>query len=205
MNNKKESSNYTRYDFNIDSPSQRQPRSKFSGWWFAIIVLLIALLIGVSVSRLQNPKKSARDSINNDPITKSVNGKLATEVQNQQVAKFQNRLNQEDNNGITVSQRKKMQSLIDQTTNKSVKRREQSILNNTQTKAAVFQPKKKTVPNKPKPTPKDTPFSTDHTFTTIEDAKNWANTTKSQWLAAGYTNYTITTNGQGYYNLTFVK
>jgi len=204
LNNKKEPSNYKRYDFNIENPNGVHERSKFSGWWFAIIVLVIALLIGMGVSFLQNPKKNAQDKIKNDPITKSVKGKLSTEIQDQQVAKFQDRLNQEDDNGITATQREKLQTVINDTDNQSVKKREQNILNNAQTKPTAMPQKQPKAP-KDKPHSDDETFSTEHTFSSIDDAKDWANATKNQWLADGYTNYKITTNGQGYYNLEFVK
>lgn len=204
MNNNKETPNYKRYDFNVDNPNQRNQRSNFRGWWFALVILLIALTIGLGISWLKDSGGSTKSSINNDPITKTVKGKLSEQVQNQRVANFQDKLNEMDNNGITTSQRKQLQGLINKESNSSVKKREQALLNDAQTKQVAKPQPKKVAPKQPAPA-ENNQFSSTHTFASIPDAKNWADATKDQWLKAGYTNYTITANGQGYFTLTFTK
>ncbi|MEJ6399707.1 hypothetical protein [Nicoliella lavandulae] len=48
-------------------------------------------------------------------------------------------------------------------------------------------------------------FSTPRQFSTVQDATNWAKATQSSWIQAGYSNYTITSDGQGFYVLNFIK
>ncbi|WP_288530862.1 hypothetical protein [uncultured Secundilactobacillus sp.] len=54
-------------------------------------------------------------------------------------------------------------------------------------------------------TPGGIDFSSSHTFSSVEDARSWAAALRSNWLAQGYTNYTITQDPQGNYVLTFTK
>ncbi|MBW1605265.1 hypothetical protein [Lactobacillus sp. Sy-1] len=48
-------------------------------------------------------------------------------------------------------------------------------------------------------------FSSPRQFSSVADATSWAKATQSSWIQAGYSNYTITSDGQGYYVLNFVK
>ncbi|UQS86292.1 hypothetical protein MOO44_05045 [Nicoliella spurrieriana] len=57
----------------------------------------------------------------------------------------------------------------------------------------------------PKPSNGNDGFSTPRQFSSVADATSWAKATQSNWIQAGYNNYTITSDGQGYYVLTFTK
>jgi Sec-independent protein translocase protein TatA len=51
----------------------------------------------------------------------------------------------------------------------------------------------------------DSSFTHTKIFTSVEDAQNYAKTTQSQWIQAGYQTYTISADSQGYYILKFIK
>lgn len=56
-----------------------------------------------------------------------------------------------------------------------------------------------------KKTGKKTMFDRTHIFSSVADAQNYAKATQDQWLKAGYTNYTVSADSQGYYILKFIK
>ncbi|EEI19444.1 hypothetical protein [Lentilactobacillus hilgardii] len=208
MNKHDNEPQYKKYDFNSEQTRSSQRKRQYSGWWFALLILIIALGIAVSLSWFltrDSSKSSNRSSTNNISRTikksesalknRKTKGALTSKLESNRVNSFKKQLNQADNNGITKQQRSQLQEKINQESNQSVKSKEQSLLNQTQSRSN--QPPKK-------PQAAD-PFATSHTFSSIQDAKNWANATKEEWLKAGYVNYTITSNGQGYYTLKFVK
>lgn len=208
MNKHDNEPQYKKYDFNSEQTRRSQRKRQYSGWWFALLILIVALAIAVSLSWFLtgSGSKSSKHSSNNG-ITRTIKksesalknrkskGSLTSKLESNRVASFKEKLNSADNNGITKQQRATLQQSVNQESNQSVKKREQSLLNQTETKAT--QP-----PKKPKAAD---PFASAHTFSSIQDAKSWANATKQEWLKAGYVNYTITSNGQGYYTLKFVK
>lgn len=71
------------------------------------------------------------------------------------------------------------------------------------TPAPVTQPTKAT--NSANNADNEDGFAETHTFNSLQDAKDWANATKSDWTAAGYNYWTVNQNSQGYYVLTFTK
>lgn len=208
MNKHDNEPQYKKYDFNSEETRRSRRKKQYSGWWFALLILVVALLIAFSLNWLltkDNHKSSGHSSNNrisrtikkseSTLINRKKKGPLTRQLENNRIATFKKKLNQADQNGITKQQRARLQESINQESNQSVKDKEQSLLNQTETRT-----------NRPPKKPKQTdPFATDHTFSSIQDAKNWANATKSEWLKAGYVNYTITSNGQGYYTLKFIK
>ncbi|WP_243674469.1 hypothetical protein [Lentilactobacillus kisonensis] len=120
-------------------------------------------------------------------------GNLTKKVEDNRVSAFSDKLETAKENGLTPQEQGQLQSSINNEKNKAVKTRQQQLLNRVRAK-----------PRPAKPKAAD-PFATTHTFSSVNDAKNWANATKQQWLKDGYVNYTITSNGQGYYVLKFIK
>ncbi len=204
MNKREDEPNYTKYDFT--PKEQRQNRRKnLSGWWMALVIILIAVGIGGSIVLFQNAQSSSK--ANPNPISKELSktkkaiggqktsSSLSTQDQNNAITNFEDKLNRANvkNNGISSNARLQLQEDIDSQSNINVKKQEQNMLDQT--------------PNvvKTEPTQQTKQFSETHTFSSVQDAKDWANATKSQWLAAGFNNFTITSNGQGYYVLHFIK
>lgn len=206
MNKHDNEPQYKKYDFNSEQTRRSQRRKQYSGWWFALLILVVALGIALSINWvLTKDGHSSNNHASSTSISKTISksesalrkkaskGSLTSKLENNRVSTFKNQLAVADQNGITKQQRRQFQSSIDQEENKSVKFQEQSLLDKTKTRPSPKRPK---APDQ---------FATTHTFTSIQDAKNWANATKRQWLKAGYVNYTITSNGQGYYTLKFMK
>ncbi|GEP23965.1 MAG: hypothetical protein ABF679_02210 [Lentilactobacillus diolivorans] len=214
MNRHDNEPQYKKYDFNSEQTRRRRRKKQYSGWWFALLILLIALAIAFSVNWFltRGDQKSSSSNNASSTISKTIKkseqtienkkskGALTNDVEKNRIAAFNSKLKQADNNGITSQQRQQFQQSINQEVNKTVKSREQTLLNNVGTR----QPAKPSGPKAKKNKTADQ-FSANHTFASVQDAKNWANATKQQWLKAGYVNYTITSNSQGYYILQFVK
>lgn len=55
------------------------------------------------------------------------------------------------------------------------------------------------------PQKKPTMFDGTHIFSSVADAQNYAKATQNQWIQAGFSTYTVSTDSQGYYILKFVK
>ncbi|WP_283680032.1 hypothetical protein [Lentilactobacillus sp. Marseille-Q4993] len=202
MQNKDDKPQYKKYDFSEDDSSRRQKRNNFRGWWFAVLILVVAVMIALGISWFQQSagKQHEKGSSDKSPITKTIKKKLDHNEESHKVESFESRLSKANNDGLTSQQRSSFQSEVDNEKDSSVKQDEQSILNETPSKTI---PNKK--PAKPKVNSSADQFTQPHTFASISDARNWAQATKADWLRAGYNNFTITTNGQGYYTLTFVK
>jgi hypothetical protein len=195
---------YKKYDFNSEQSRRSRHKKQYSGWWFALLILIVAIGLAVSINWLvtRNDHKSSSSTAS---ISKTINkskqaieghtkkGSLTKKVEDNQVTAFNDKLKQAKSNGFTLQERNKLQAAINSEKNQTVKSRQQKLLDQASQQAK---------PAKPKATD---PFATTHTFSSVNDAKNWANATKQQWLKDGYVNYTITSNGQGYYILKFIK
>ncbi len=207
MNKHDEEPQYKKYDFNSEETRRRQRKKNYSGWWFALLVLIVALAIALSVSWFLTKNNSQSHSHHSaNPIGRTIKksestlekkdpkGALTSKLEKNRVTAFSSSLQKANRNGITRQQRAKFQNTINREQNKTVKSQEQTLLNKVK--------QRRPSPKGPKTSDQ---FTSDHTFASIQDAKNWANATKQQWLKAGYVNYTITSNGQGYYTLKFIK
>ncbi|GHP14495.1 hypothetical protein YK48G_19200 [Lentilactobacillus fungorum] len=204
MNRHDDEPKYKKYDFNSEQSRRSRHKKQYSGWWFALLILIVAIGLAVSINWLvtRNDHKSSSSTAS---ISKTINkskqaiedhtkkGSLTKKVEDNRVTAFNDKLKQAKSNGFTLQERNKLQAAINSEKNQTVKSRQQKLLD---------QASQQTKPAKPKTTD---PFATTHTFSSINDAKNWANATKQQWLKDGYVNYTITSNGQGYYILKFIK
>ncbi|KRM93227.1 hypothetical protein FC56_GL000892 [Lentilactobacillus senioris DSM 24302 = JCM 17472] len=207
MKNSDDKPQYKTYDFNTDAQRKGQHRRKTTnylhGWWIGFLIIAIALGIVYGINLWQNhahpvantavvSQKSKRQI---DKITAATKKSADRDAAADKVERFRGQLKKQNNDGLTSEQRTNLQKQIDQESNQSAQSQEQTLLDNTPTKQ---------VPES-KAAPVTDPFSQTHTFSTIADAKNWANATKTEWLKAGYSDYTITANGQGYYVLRFLK
>lgn len=204
MNRHDDEPQYKKYDFNSEENRRRQRRKQYSGWWFALLILIIGIVLALSINWFVTSGNHRQGSSTNS-ISKTIKksekelsgnskkGSLTTQVEKNRVNAFSSNLKDAQQNGLNPKERQQFQQTINEEQNQSVKSQEQNLLNGV----------KSDKPAKPQKAPDQ--FSSTHTFASVQDAKNWANATKQQWLKAGYVNYTITSNGQGYYVLRFIK
>lgn len=203
MKNSNDKPQYKTYDFNTDTPRRKKSTNYLHGWWIGVLIIAVALGIAYGISLWQNhihpvantavvSKKSKRKIAK---ITAATNKSADQDAAADKVDRFRSQLNSRNDDGITSDQRSDLQKQIDKETNQNAKSQEQTLLDNTESRHISTN----------KPAPVTDPFSQTHTFSSVADAKNWANATKAQWLKAGYSDYTITSNGQGYFVLRFLK
>ncbi|MBV0930939.1 hypothetical protein KTE19_09545 [Lentilactobacillus sp. IMAU92037] len=204
MNRHDNEPRYKKYDFNSEQDRRRQRRKQYSGWWFALLILIIAIGLAFSINWLMTRHSHQSNSSSTAAISKTIDksknaiegrnskGSLTKKVEDNRVSAFSSKIDDAKAGGLTPAERGQLQKSINNEQNKTVKNREQQLLN----KANKQAPAKPKIPD---------PFATTHTFSSVNDAKNWANATKQQWLKDGYVNYTISSNGQGYYVLKFIK
>ncbi|KRN78694.1 hypothetical protein IV52_GL000971 [Fructilactobacillus lindneri DSM 20690 = JCM 11027] len=192
MKNQDPDSRYQRYDFNVDGQKRRtRKKALIWPWILGMVIIVLALAFGI------------RHEINKHTSSK------ANKPTTAKVASSQKSTTNKD----SKSEHKKSKPAATKNSNEtnSNKMESKSIDSKSATSSNSIQNNTNTVTTAPKSTAKtssqttDSGFSQSRTFNSVEDAKNWAKTTQSQWLAAGYNNYTITQNGQGFYVLTFVK
>ncbi|MCY9806488.1 hypothetical protein OXT66_02860 [Lentilactobacillus senioris] len=207
MKNSDDKPQYKTYDFNTDAQRKNQHRRKTTnylhGWWIGFLIIAIALGIVYGINLWQNHAHSVTNTAvvtqkskrQIEKITAATKKSADRDVAADKVERFRSQLNKQNNNGLTTDQRTNLQKQIDQEANQNAKSQEQTLLDNTAAKQVAAN----------KTAPVTDQFSQTHTFSTIADAKNWANATKTEWLKAGYSDYTITANGQGYYVLRFLK
>jgi flagellar basal body-associated protein FliL len=196
---------YKKYDFNSEENRRRQHKKQYSGWWLALLILVIGIALALSVSWLLTSGNGRSKSNSTNEISKTINksekaltgksdkGALTSQVEKNRVNAFSNKLKDASDGGLSPKERSQFQTTINEEQNQSVRSQEQNLLNGI----------KSNKPAKPQKAPDQ--FASTHTFASVQDAKNWANATKQQWLKAGYVNYTITSNGQGYFILRFIK
>jgi hypothetical protein len=195
---------YKKYDFNSEENRRRQRRKQYSGWWFALLILVVGIVLALSINWFvtsgNNKQSSSTNSISKtikksekEFTGNSKKGSLTNQVEKNRVNAFSSKLKAAQESGLNPKERQQFQQTINEEQNETVKSQEQNLLNGV----------KSDKPARAQKTPDQ--FSSTHTFASVQDAKNWANATKQQWLKAGYVNYTITSNGQGYYVLRFIK
>lgn len=204
MNRHDDEPRYKKYDFNSEENKRRQRRKQYSGWWFALLILVVGIVLALSINWFIT-SSSNKQSGSTNSISKTIKksereltgnsqkGSLTTQVEKNRVNAFKNKLKDAQKGGLNQKERQQFQQIINEEQNTTVKSQEQNLLNGVKSDKPANAQK---APDQ---------FSSTHTFASVQDAKNWANATKQQWLRAGYVNYTITSNGQGYYVLRFIK
>lgn len=204
MNRHDDEPRYKKYDFNSEENKRRQRRKQYSGWWFALLILIVGIVLALSINWFIT-SSSNKQSGSTNSISKTIKksereltgnsqkGSLTNQVEKNRVNAFKNKLKDAQKGGLNQKERQQFQQTINEEQNTTVKSQEQNLLNGVKSDKPANAQK---APDQ---------FSSTHTFASVQDAKNWANATKQQWLRAGYVNYTITSNGQGYYVLRFIK
>lgn len=220
MNNQEPQSRMQRYNFNTDdqSASKRKPPKKPSHFRQIVVSFLITLVLVVGVgawlanrsTKVENGAQNTEQSVKDNSSSHTESDNASKETGNSDSN------NSTDDKEITSSQRSSLQSSINQESDATIKNSEQKKLDDTKTKSGNQQSSSsanttsnsagssKKTDNSKKNSGSIT-FSQSHTFSSVADAKSWAQATKSQWLKDGYSTYTITSDAQGNYVLRFVK
>lgn len=200
LNNQEPKSRVQRYNFNQgNDQATRQRPKKPRRWWPWILTLLtlaIAVLLVLAINHHNNAASNTEASSSN---SSSIAAKDSSASEQSAYERFQDKYEQYNDHGITVTQKQKLQNIINAESNSAVQSREQKLLDQATTK-----PSASASSSSKKKDSDDDQFSTTHTFSSVADAQNWAQASKNSWLQAGYTTYTITSDGQGNYNLQFV-
>ncbi|WP_341779758.1 hypothetical protein [Levilactobacillus sp. HBUAS70063] len=165
-----------------------------------LLTLAIAILLVLGITHHNN---SASNTVSSTSNSASLVAKASSVSEQSAYESFKNKYDGYNDNGITVSQKQKLQDMINDESNSAVQSREQKLLNQAQTKSSSSASSSASSSSTSSHNP--TSFDSVHTFSSVEDAQNWAQASKNQWLQAGYTTYTITSDGQGNYNLQFVR
>lgn len=168
-----------------------------------LITLAIAILLVLAI----NGHKSTTESAASSSSSSSVLAHSASASQASAYSSFKALLNKYNDQGITVSQKQKLQMIVNNEQNNTVQSREQQLLDDVTVKHAKSSSASQSSSESKSSSESQNPtsFDTTHTFSSVADAQNWAQASKSQWLQAGYSTYTITSDGQGNYNLQFVR
>ena len=230
MNNQEPQSRMQRYNFNTDNQSpKRKPPKKPSRFRQIIVSFLVTLvlIVGVGVwlanrstkveNGAQNTEQSVKNNSSSDTESDSTSESDAPSADSNNSTDDRSNGSVYDDKGITSSQRSSLQSSINQESDATIKNSEQRKLDGTKAKSSTQQSSSSanTTSNSAGSSSKKTDnssnnsgsitFSQSHTFSSVSDAKSWAQATKSQWLKDGYSTYTITSDAQGNYVLRFVK
>lgn len=231
MNNQEPQSRMQRYNFNTDNQSanKRKPPKRPSHFRQIIISFLVTLvlIVGVGVwlanrsttveNGAQNTEQSVKDNSSSNTGSDDASQDGASTSYPNNSADNRSDGSVYDDKGITASQRSSLQSSINQESDATIKNSEQKKLDDTKAKSSTQQSSSSanTTSNSAGSSSKKTDnssnnsgsitFSQPHTFSSVSDAKSWAQATKSQWLKDGYSTYTITSDAQGNYVLRFVK
>lgn len=231
VNNQEPQSRMQRYNFNTDDnpkPKRKRPKKPHRIRQLIISFLVtLALIIGIGVwlanrsTTVENSNQSTEqtvsdsssssdnDSDESDDSSQSDQNDSGTTDSNDDTASGSTYGDQ----GITSKQRSSLQSSINQESDAAIKDSEQKKLNDTKRKSSAESNSSSantTSDSSSKQSNDSTnsdsiTFSQSHTFSSVADAKSWAQATKSQWLNDGYTNYTITSDAQGNFVLKFTK
>jgi len=231
VNNQEPQSRMQRYNFNTDKnqPPKRKGPKRPSRLRQIIVSFLVtlALVVGVGVwlanrtTKVENGAENTEQSVNDNS---SSNKRADSSSQSTASRSVPDNSTEDSSNGstydkgVTSSQRNSLQSSINQESDATIKNREQKKLNDAKAKSDTRQSSSSantTSSNSAGSSSKKTDnnknnsgsitFSQSHTFSSVSDAKSWAQATKSQWLKDGYSTYTITSDAQGNYVLRFVK
>ncbi|WP_057878328.1 hypothetical protein [Levilactobacillus paucivorans] len=197
MNNQEPKSRVQRYNFNQDPEHPtRQRRKRPRRWWpwvMTLITLAIAILLVLAISHHNNSTSNTAASSSDSA---SIAAKSSSNSEQTAYDNFKKKYDAYNDNGLTVTQKQKLQNIINDESNDAVQDREQQLLDQASTKSSATSSSKESSGSNS--------FDDVHTFSSVDDAQNWAQASKNQWLQAGYTTYTITSDGQGNYNLQFV-
>jgi len=169
-----------------------------------LITLAIAILLVLAI----NGHKSTSSTATTTSSSSSAEIMAHSSSVSEETAydKFKTKFDGYNANGLTVTQKQKLQTLINNEDNSAVQDREQKLLDGATVKPAKTQSSSaESSSHKPDNQDNTSTFATTHTFSSVGDAQNWAQASKNQWLQAGYSTYTITSDGQGNYNLQFVR
>ncbi|KRK39580.1 hypothetical protein FD07_GL000755 [Levilactobacillus parabrevis ATCC 53295] len=204
LNNQEPKSRVQRYNFNQDPnrPMRQRPR-KPRRWWpwvMTLLTLAIAILLVLGITHHNN---SASNTVSSSSNSASLVAKASSVSEQSAYESFKDKYDGYNDNGLTVSQKQKLQNVINDESNSAVQAREQKLLNQAQTKSSNASNTSTSSSSASNQNP--TSFDSVHTFSSVADAQSWAQASKNQWLQAGYTTYTITSDGQGNYNLQFVR
>ncbi|MFC0378415.1 hypothetical protein [Levilactobacillus acidifarinae] len=208
MNNQDPKSRVQRYNFNADDQHLPRRRRRQRRWWPWIMTLL-TLTIAVVLVLVINTHKSSSSS--DTATASSAESSLATNssstskqsAYDQFEAKYRKYLT---NGTLTAAQQQKLQAIVNAESNSATQAREQKLLDQAKVpKASETSSSATEQSSAAKSSSNPTSFGTTHTFSSVNDAQNWAQASKNQWLQAGYSTYTITSDGQGNYNLQFVR
>lgn len=164
-----------------------------------LLTLAIAILLVLGITHHNNSASNTASSSSNSA---SLVAKASSVSEQSAYESFKDKYDGFNDNGITVSQKQKLQNMINDESNSAVQSREQKLLDQAQTKSSSTQ---SSASSSSASSHNPTSFDAVHTFSSVDDAQNWAQASKNQWLQAGYTTYTITSDGQGNYNLQFVR
>lgn len=188
MKNQDPDSRYQRYDFNVDGQKRRKHKKALIWpWILGMVIIVLALAFGIRYEINKHTNSQTKPTTEKVASSQKSTTTKDPKVENKKYKPAVNKNFEETNSKQTES--------------KSVASKPDSASNSDQNTTTTAT--KSTAKTRSQNT--DSEFAQSRTFNSVEDAKNWAKTTQSQWLAAGYNNYTITQNGQGFYVLTFVK
>ncbi|KRK57171.1 hypothetical protein FC73_GL001209 [Fructilactobacillus fructivorans] len=176
MNNQDPDSRYERYDFNATN-DQRHQKKTFKAWpWvLGLVVIVILLVFGIHLLTSGNGLKQL-----SVPSTSQQSSKA---IRSEKKAKNFNKAEQSTNQSAS--------SVSQNQASTSQNRSQASNANNSNENNSADD--------------SNSMFATPKTFDSVQDAKNYARATQKSWLAAGYSNFTIERNGQGFYTLQFVR
>ncbi|KRK73065.1 hypothetical protein FD30_GL000808 [Levilactobacillus namurensis DSM 19117] len=208
LNNQEPKSRVQRYNFNADDQRPLRRRHRQRRWWPWIMTLLTLAIAILLVLAINGHKAVSTHSTTASSSDSAMLAHASSASQASAYSQFQKRLDAYNDNGITVTQKQKLQKMIDQESNQAVQNREQKLLDQTKVSSTATTSSSSSAPTSSsakKTSQNPTTFDTTHTFSSVGDAQNWAQASKNQWLQAGYNNYTITSDGQGNYNLQFVR
>lgn len=169
-----------------------------------LLTLAIAILLVLAINSHQTGTTHSTASSSADSSVMAHSSSVSEQTAYEQ---FRDQLESYNDHGITVAQKQKLQSLINHENNSAVQSREQKLLDRTTVKStsSASDSSAASSSSAKKESQNPTSFATTHTFSSVNDAQNWAQASKNQWLQAGYSTYTITSDGQGNYNLQFVR
>lgn len=207
LNNQEPKSRVQRYNFNqgSDQPPRRRQR-KPRRWWpwiMTLLTLAIAILLVLAINHHNTTGSSTSSSTS---ASSSVAAASSSASEQTAYESFRSTYSSYNDNGLTVTQKQKLQDIINDESNDAIQTREQNLLDQAKTKkSSAKTTSSSSASQQSSSASSDSTFDSTHTFSSVNDAQNWAQASKQQWLQAGYSTYTITSDGQGNYNLKFVR
>ncbi|MHA8110168.1 hypothetical protein ACYATP_01435 [Lactobacillaceae bacterium Melli_B4] len=183
MNNQEPQSRVKRYDFNKGSKQPNQNPKNFKVWpWVLGLVVVIGILVG-GIKYFTADNSSNHQNADQSSSVMSSSSSHNSNQQTSSSSKISSANSSTKSNTSSSKTTKKPANHNDENPN---------------------QPNSQSGNQNGQPTNGGS-FSNPRQFSSVEDAKSWANATQSSWLREGYNNYTITSDGQGYYVLNFTR